>query len=701
MQKFFFINLVIFTPLFMDFVRNFAFILIFALFLAIPFSSNAGEMGDNAFSQPSQIDSILNNLRYAALKFSAKTPDYDAQVYIQGNVDVQKVGKFLTFIPYFNHIERVVKNYSSDYIGAISFTNPNIYNQSLYSISVKKSSFINEYVDVLTQMTTKMNVYSQYLMGNLYSPLAYLSGKYYTFKIDDSGDSLCDEYIKIFFEPKMNNNKFIDGYMVVSSRNWSVRELKFSGNMEFVNYNSHIIMGKEFSPDEFLPSHISISSQGNILGTQFTSGYVSKLKYVAIKEHAIKEGIEIDKNKYDLTLRYNTDSDTLSMAADYIRKYRDSLKVKDTLVVIKKHQSLKRVGQFMVNDYSIDLKNNGELNMMPLVSPILFDYSTSKGLSYNQSLKYKRPIKEDRIVFLEPHVGYNFKYKEFYAGLNGEYLYKPRNMGSFYLDLGNGNKFFLKHNGEDPSLPNPITYRELHATVGHKIEIANGLLFKIDTKFIHYKNVDNSTASYSNFVPEVELMYTPGQYYYMDGNRKVYLYSRYPTFTLNYATALRGVMNSSFKYNKLEFDIQQKLQVGPMHTFNYRIGFGLYYDYNNLYFSEFNNLRRNHLPQGWNDDVGGTFHLLPPARYNEIDKYIRASLKYDAPLFLVPTLFKRVKYITKERLYSSLLLVDTMDPYLEMGYGLGSTFCNIVLFWGGEITKLDMFGIKFTFEAFH
>ena len=138
-----------------------------------------------------------------------------------------------------------------------------------------------------------------------------------------------------------------------------------------------------------------------------------------------------------------------------------------------------------------------------------------------------------------------------------------------------------------------------------------------------------------------------------------------------------------------------------MHTLTYRAGLGIAFDYNYLYFAQFKNLRNNHLPHGWNDDIGGTFNLLSSVKYNEIDKYLRANVQYDAPLLLVPTLLKRVKFITKERLYCNLLLVDTMSPYVEMGYGIGTNIFNMGIFWGGEVDKWDRIGVKFTFELFN
>ena len=143
------------------------------------------------------------------------------------------------------------------------------------------------------------------------------------------------------------------------------------------------------------------------------------------------------------------------------------------------------------------------------------------------------------------------------------------------------------------------------------------------------------------------------------------------------------------------------IDIGPMHKFYYRAGAGVFFDYTDLFFAEFNNLRRNNLPAQWDDDIGGAFQLLTRFKYNEIDKYLKFNVRYDAPLILVPSIFRRVKYITREKLYCNLLFVDTMDPYIEMGYGIGTNIFNVGVFWGGEITKWDTIGVKFTFEIFN
>ena len=696
-----------------------------------------------------RLNMLLDSLRSNAVKYRNISPDYEAGIYIKGNVDVLSRGRFINYIPIFKRLEADKNSYYAEFIGELTFTNPNIFNHSLYSISTNKQRFIDEHIENIVAPSIQLNVYSQYFLGQVYSPLAYLSGRYYNYQLDSTWKEGDTYYYRIAFSPRLANYKFVAGYLVANSGNFSIREIFVEGSFEFIRYSGIVQMGKEGTRQEFLPQKISLSTDIRFMGTHLKGEYVSHLRYNKILAHHIaypqnrqngrewqngrelqtrqerQQNLKQNRQQYDLSLQYRTQVDTISAIAERIIEYRNSILNAGKSVVLYKDSStidahtdssrisadrlnikapsaFEKMGRFMLRDYSLDLKELGQLHITPLVSPILFDYSSSRGLSYNQKLRLSRVTESDKLYYIEPRLGYNFKYKEVHWGINGEVNYAPRRMSRIFIDLGNGNKFASRQPQPSDTLGGkPNEFRAIHARVGHKIEITNGLTLSTNLALHQYRQLHNHTNFYSTFVPEVELQYTPHQYYYMNGERKVYLYSRYPTFTINFAHSFKNILRSTTKFNKVEFDMQHRLKVGPMHALHYRVGFGLFYDYSDLHFAEFNNLRRNNLPEGWHDDIGGTFHLLTTVRYNEIDKYLRANIKYDAPLILVPSLFRKVKYITKERLYCNMLLVDTMDPYIEMGYGIGTNFFNVGLFWGGEITKWDMVGVKFTFEVFN
>lgn len=684
----------------------------------------------------SYVDTLVQRLRVHAAMYNNIRPDYEAGIFIKGNADFLKRNRLQQYLPYLNRADRNIDNYYAEFIGGVTFTNPNIYNQTLFSISSNKKKFVERHIETIFAPTIRINVYSQYLYGNIYSPLAYKSHKYYKFSLDsiwqDNGITL----YKLAFTPKINNFKFVGGYLVASSRNWSIREMKISGGMELMDFTNRVIMGDEFTQSEFLPQKLEIETNARVLGNHLYGKYSSVIRYNKITESHFQR--DRGREKYNLSLQYNTRVDTLSTLADGIIKFRDSVALAeipsageaDSLAVVKKPGAWEKMGRFFVNDHSLDLKQLGELRISPLVSPILFDFSTSNGISYTQKLKYSKVTPKDRVYSFEPRIGYNFKYKEFYWGLKGEVNYLPRKMSRLFLDIGNGNKIRtdrvmnalqeLPFMVFDTASLNLRNFRNAYARVGHRIEVSNGFTIGTNLAVQTYSELDKSDLTlkypgsryagraqeiakhtYKSFVPEIELTYTPHQYYYYNGERKVYLYSRYPTFSLNFAKAIKGVLNSTTEYNRIEFDMSHSVNAGPMHRFYYRVGAGLFYDYTDLFFAEFNNLRRNNLPAEWDDDIGGAFHLLTRFKYNEIDKYLRFNARYDAPMLLASSVLRNVKYITKEKLYCNLLFVDTMDPYIEMGYGIGTHIFNVGVFWGGEITKWDTIGVKFTFEIFN
>lgn len=689
------------------------------------------------------VDTLVSRLRSQAVIYHNLKPDYEANIFVNGDVDFTKRNRLQQFIPYLNKAAKDINHYNAEFIGGVTFTNPNIYNQTLFTISSNKKKFVERHIDAFLAPNLRMDIYSQFIFGSIYSPLAHKSDKYYNYSLDSIWYQNNATYYKISFTPNINNFKFVSGYLIATNRNWSVREIKFKGGMEFLDYTNTVKMGDEGNPDEFLPKKIQIETNTRVLGNHLNGKYVSSLKYNNVKEsHLVRDR---GRDKYNLTALYNTKVDTLAALANFIVKFRDSVflaenqtsnvedlpvSLEDTVVTVRKSNSFVKMGKFVVSNHSIDLKQVGELKITPLVSPVLFDYSTRKGLSYTQKLKYSKITEGDRVYKLEPRLGYNFKYRELYWGVKGEVVYSPKKMSRLFIDIGNGNKintnmvintlYSLPFMVFDTSRLNLKDFRNSYAKIGHKIEVSNGFTLATNLAFQTYNEIDKSDLTvifpqsqyvkrskeiarhtYRSFVPEIELTYTPHQYYYYEGNRKVYLYSRFPTFTLNYAKAIEGVFNSTMSYNRLEFDMNHQVSVGPMHNLYYRIGAGGFFNYSDLFFAEFNYLRKNNLPSDWDDDIGGAFQLLNRYQYNEIERYMRVNLRYDAPFLLASSLLKKVKYVTKEKLYCNFLYANTMNPYVEIGYGIGTYLFNIGVFWGGEVTKWDKVGVKFTFEIFN
>ena len=133
----------------------------------------------------------------------------------------------------------------------------------------------------------------------------------------------------------------------------------------------------------------------------------------------------------------------------------------------------------------------------------------------------------------------------------------------------------------------------------------------------------------------------------------------------------------------------------------YRVGFGLFTKMDNVYFVDFVNFSRSNLPEGWNDEIGGTFQLLDRRWYNSSRQYWRGNMTYESPFILLRPLNRWLGMIQQERLYGGLLFMPHLNPYIELGYGIGTHVFDVGAFTSFVNGKFDTVGFKFTFELFN
>lgn len=142
------------------------------------------------------------------------------------------------------------------------------------------------------------------------------------------------------------------------------------------------------------------------------------------------------------------------------------------------------------------------------------------------------------------------------------------------------------------------------------------------------------SQNYNDFTPTLGFSYTPRQYYRMDGYRKEYVYSYYPTISIEIARGIPGVGKSSGDYGRIEADVHQSLMLGLCRRLNYHISAGLYTQQKSTYFADFRYFTRRNFPDTWDDQIGGVFNLLKGEWFNASDKYIQAHFMYESPFVL-------------------------------------------------------------------
>lgn len=208
--------------------------------------------------------------------------------------------------------------------------------------------------------------------------------------------------------------------------------------------------------------------------------------------------------------------------------------------------------------------------------------------------------------------------------------------------------------------------------------------------------------NFHDFLTSVGFTYTPRQYYRMDGHRKEYVRSYYPTISLEIAQAIPNVGKSTGNYGRVEADIHQSISLGLLRKLNYHISGGFYTRAKSTYFADLEYFTRHNFPDSWNDKIGGVFNLLKSEWYNASDKYVQAHFMYQSPFILFQLLENKEasKHIFSERFYLSQLWTPILPSYTEVGYGLGNNIFNIGIFLGFDRWEYQSVGFKFAFELF-
>lgn len=687
---------------------------------------------------------------------------YKAELYIKGWVNIRKKNHLLRFVPSMFRIRKGVQEYMMETYSDLHFTAPNIYDQKVKATVGTASEFWD--LDGRLPEYFHINIYASTLLyDKLLSPLAPNARKFYTYRIDSVMGESHDLRYKIRFMPKNKSFQLVGGYMVVSDHVWSVREIRFAGRNEMLKFNNLVKMGEVGSSDEFLPVHYDVEAAFRFLGSVVDGSYTAVLDYKDIvQRNPSVSRMKERRNKYDLTDSYTLRSDTNVSLRDtaYFNTlrpiplspheeglYSDFFQRRDTLRRKPKNKRLEfwgQIGDALVSRYTVNLSKIGSVRCSPLINPFLMSYSGKNGLSYRQEFKYNRLFTGDRLLRVVPRIGYNFKEKVFYWRVRSDFDYWPRKRAALHLEVGNGNRIYSsKVLDELKAMPDSIFdfnqihldyFNDLYLNLRHSWEIVNGLTLDVGlsmhrrteverSRFVLIKpitppagtvpggglsfpgfNTDFQSKfrhAYNSFAPRVRMTWTPGQYYYMHGDRKVNLRSKYPTASVDWERGISGMFQSSSSYERLEVDLQHQISLGLMRDLYWRLGWGAFTKQKELYFVDFVNLKRSNLPMGWSDDIGGVFQLLDGRWYNSSRKYIRGHLTYEAPFLVLPHLMKYTQHVLNERLYLNVLAVPHLKPYLEAGYGIGTHIFDFGLFASFANWKYQEIGCKFTFELFN
>ena len=728
--------------------------LVCLLVFVFPFTILAEENKERMPEKPLVPDSILQNIFQFSPFYSKIVDEYKADLYMKGRVKVHKSNRLVKYIPSMFRLEDGVSDYIVESLSEMHYTSPDIYNRKVKATTSTFSRNRGELTDLTNFLN--MNIYSSSMMSDkLLSPLDEECSRYYTYLLDSIVQRDDSKKYKIRVVPKFKGTQLVSGYVWVSDQVWTIREVCFQGKFDMIEFKLTNFMGED-GDEEFLPVKLNFDIHFKFMGNHLEMNADALVNYKEVKFYdGGPRRKSMKKHSHDLTEFYRLTFDStqvitdreefdkmrpIPLQADEYALYQHQLtrKKPEWLVGVSEEKRKKsevlwgQMGDMLLSSYSVNLAGVGSVKCSPLINPMMLDYSHTRGVSYRQKFKYNRLFPSGRLFRVTPQVGFNFKDKELFVKGDMEYLYWPEKKASFEMDMGNGNRIYSSVVLDKlASIPDKSFdfkdvqldyFKDIFLDVLHNIEPVNGLMIKTGVS-MHWRRLAGQSSfrlneflqqagggalhnlgirsEYNSFAPRLRVEWTPGVYYYMNGRRKMNVGSSMPTFILDYERGLKGLFGSNDEHERVEFDVQQKIKLNRIRTLSYRVGMGKFTKMDNVYFVDFANFKRSSLPEGWNDAIGGTFQLLDRKWYNSSRQYWRGHVAYESPFIMLRPFNRVLGMIQQERLYGGILFMPHLNPYIELGYGIGTHIFDVGAFVGFVNGKYDGAGFKFTFELFN
>jgi hypothetical protein len=662
---------------------------------------------------------------------------YEVEAYIKGNTQIVRKNLLYRYAPDFLYLDKKGHNSFVEAIVDIQYTAPNHFTQKIKALNGNELNA----KDILKRLMRFLNV-------NIYNPTLFNEHmlfpdidrifRYYRFEYIASSDTLGKTIHQIKIIPKIRSQKLISGSFYIVDGTWSIYRIDISGKWEFSGFRVQTEFGLQ--PNNFiLPLNTKVIFHLNLLGNETINYYSSSFKYHSV--NTFKTQKEQTSVNYDLSNYFNVRVDSLPIIKDSLfwaenrpdplSDYEKFLIENSRMREIQLDSTALSKPQFNVSEGLIAPRsikyNDTQFSYSGLLNPLKLAYSRLEGIMYWQQFKLHKDFAKGKELQFSPELGILFQKKEVYFNLPAYWLFAPEKFGNIFCTFGNRNQAY--HSGIIDQINKEIPanihfddlnleyYRHFYTGLGAKYELANGLLLYGGLNYDWYVPVKNKEEKiqfaendansdvidiiqnrYSAFFPMIGLQWTPRPFYRINGKRKEYVRSDFPTFRVEFARGIKRWFHSNGDYKRIEIDVQQKIPAGLMRSFHYYLGAGKFIHGKSIYFADFNYFQRQNIPQSWNDPIGGSFHLLQRDWYNAANAYIQVHCMYESS-FAMLRFFRGVsRDILKERIYISQLYTPALPCYTEIGYGVGNFLGNVGLFVSFNQAKYESIGARFSFE---
>ena len=661
---------------------------------------------------------LLNKVAsYYSEQYSQLPDSLETNIYNKILIQIPRRNFSIITIP---HMYHVVRSGERDHL-LESYYHSVLYkdkdpenNRQVYVSTVRKR---REALEVVTEFLHP-NIYNETVFDKiLLSPLVRSNKKYYIYHNHKINGNL----YRLEFRPKTTNTMLCKGYAIIDIETGRIESYELKGEYDMIAYDIQVAMGDEnYNPLYIKECNLNakVSYLGNIITTKAKTLYNLPI--------ALPDSLkDADDRPLMATVRPepldSTDHEVLKKFTTRVRKQyniSDSIPEDSVLAfggyVNKKHHGLKFFFMDVIGDNLLGnikgkfgANDKGSFRIGPLLNPGYFGYSDNKGVIYKLKMRAQYTFSENSDISVNAKYGYAFKLTRAYITIPVVYYFNKRRNGFIKFEARMGNRITnskvldeVKKEHNKDSIDFKKMQLDYFKNNHYKLTFNYDLSEKIGVQTgitYYYRRVEDvdgfkvmeKPIKYNTFAPFIQLQYRPFGY-------------KGPFFIIDYERGLKKVMGADSEHGRWEFDSYHTIQLDNLRSWFLRAGMGCYtHRGKNLYFLDYENFRKNDVPEGWDNDWVGEFERLDNNWYNAAEYYFRAHAAYESPLLLLSWIPVVGQVLERERIYVSALSLRRLSPYFEVGYGFTNRVFSMGVFSSFNHKGYDGFGFKFGFELFN
>ncbi len=362
---------------------------------------------------------------------------------------------------------------------------------------------------------------------------------------------------------------------------------------------------------------------------------------------------------------------------------------------------------------TLSAKENWTFRYNGLLSLSSFDFNTVDGLKYSKTLSLRHSGATGRQFSIANTSGYAFARERFLTRFDLNYAYHPFKRAKFGMEGGRRSQDFDSQYGINPFI-NAVSslffqnnfmklYEKDYLRIHHQFDIVNGLVLSTAAEYAKRRPLENQSdfslagwmggeytpnipaipglealimPQHNSFVVDARLSFTHRHYFMRMGNRKMMLYSRWPTISLAYREGIEGILQSDTRFRQLETSVNQSFTIRMIGEFEYTATAGKFFNSDKLFTPDFKHFGGNStwFLSGMEKDRFRTFNHY---EYSTGTQYLSAHLHYEHGRILLKRLPFMARTLSREKLFFNALTIPEKDFYFEAGYGMNQLFLLI------------------------